>query len=369
MTIQIETVARLVALVACLALVGCSDEAGGGGGGGSDAGGDSGQSNGCAFVDDGVCDEPANCALGTDEADCAAACEDGANLHLIAAACAHRGLAPDQPTYADPVQSGGTGGQTGFIDATLTVPSGTDLSTTVERHYRLYVPASYDPAKSYPLVINMAGHRVDHRVLPNNTQLPRAADLNDFIVVFAAQEFREGRWAWWTDWDWSGLTDKNPDFEFLTKLVVTIGEQYNLDRSRVYTSGHSRGAAMAFIAAIELDDLIAGAVIQSGFTEFGYLDDRLQTHDGRKPPLVFVHGIQDDDVCIDCEPGGQCAVTGRQCAPGMHAADAIVARLESLGWQRGEDLVYYRLDNVAHRWQSQLNQQWWDFLSARPLTF
>lgn len=30
------------------------------------------------------------------------------------------------------------------------------------------------------------------------TDLTHTADLNDFIVVYAAQEFREARWAWWT---------------------------------------------------------------------------------------------------------------------------------------------------------------------------
>ena len=50
----------------------------------------------------------------------------------------------------------------------------------------------------------------------------------------------------------------------------------------------------------------------------------------------------------------------------MHAADAIVERLRGLGWTDNE-LAYYRLDNVTHRWQSQLNEQAFDFLDRRPL--
>lgn len=330
--------------------------------------------NACEFANDGTCDEPTNCALGTDSADCEAACADEERVYLHGAACAHRDeslTAPNsEPTYEAPSPSEGSSDETvtGYVDRTVTVPSGTDDGGDIERFYRIGVPEYYDPDRAYPLVINMAGHRVDHRVLANNTQLPRTASLNDFIVVYAAQEFRESRWAWWTDWDWAENADANPDFDFLRKIIERVSENYNIDSRRIYLSGHSRGAAMAFIGAMELNDIIAGAVVQSGFTEFDYLNERVQNWEERKPPLVFIHGVEDDDVCINCRPGASCAVNPqRNCGQGLHASDAIVERLEELGWERGEDLVYYRLENVAHRWQSQLNQQWWDFLSSRPL--
>lgn len=321
----------------------------------------------CEFANDGTCDEPSNCSLGSDSTDCEAACESGENIHLFAAACAHREQ-PQEPTYEESQPSGGSNPVTGFIDRTTLVPSGLDDGGDVPRHYRIDVPEFYDPNKAYPLVINMPGHRVDHRVMAPHTDLTRTAALNDFIVVYAAQEFRQGRWAWWTDWDWANKTEQNPDFQFIRQIIDEVGADYNIDERRVFLSGHSRGAAMSFIGAIEMPDLIAGAVVQSGFTEFGYLDERLQSWDGRQVPLVFIHGVLDDDVCIDCRPGGTCAAAPlRGCSDGMHAADAIVERLEEFGWTRGDNLVYHRLENVAHRWQSQLNQQWFDFLAARPL--
>jgi hypothetical protein len=47
--------------------------------------------------------------------------------------------------------------------------------------------------------------------------------------------------------------------------------------------------------------------------------------------------------------------------------DALVDRLRELGWEDETDLLYYRIDNVTHRWQPWLNQTWWDFLNERPL--
>lgn len=343
-------VRQLAGLLAALAflLAGCSEEA----------------AKACVHAGDGVCDEPVNCALGTDEADCAKACAGHGPTYLFDAACAFRKPAAE-PTYEGPAPSNGTVHLVGTRDGLIPVPSGADPTVEVEREYRLYVPSSYDPAKAHPLVINMPGHRVGHQELANFTQLVRSAELNGFLLVFAGQEFREGRWAWWTDWDWASRKAENPDFLFLRRIVEKVAAEYDVDLRRVYLSGHSRGAAMALIGALELPDLIAGAAVESGFTEFGYLDTLAASYE-RKVPLWFFHGTADPDVCIDCRPGGRCTLTNVRCGSGMHATDAIVERLRELGWT-DDDLAYERLEGVTHRWQDQLNQQWWDILSARPL--
>lgn len=303
----------------------------------------------CEYDEDGVCDEPVNCALGTDEADCVAACASGDGLHLFAAACAFRDPVEEPPDGGDP--SGGSLHRTGWSDATVAVPDGEMLADTVERHYRLYVPRTYDPDRSHPLVMMLPGHRVSHYSLASYTELPRAADENDFILVEAEQQYRwngEHRWAWFTDWSWSSNAEANPDFDYIEAVMDQVADAYNVDQRRVFLAGHSRGGAMAFIGALELQHRIAGACVQSGFTEFGYLDSRLDEWDGRKVPMVFIHGTSDPDVNVGF-------------------ADDMVERLQELGWEEDEDYVYHRMDDVAHRWQPWLNEQWWAFLYARPL--
>ncbi len=303
----------------------------------------------CEFADDGVCDEPVNCGLGTDEEDCVAACESGEDLHLFAAACAHRDPVEEPPDDSDP--SGGSWHRTGWSDHTVEAPDGEDLAATVTRHYRMYVPRAYDPDRAHPLVLMLPGHRVSHYSLAAYTELPRAADENGFVLADCEQQYRwsgEHRWAWFTDWDWYDEAEDNPDFDYLLAVIDQVAGDMNIDRRRVYLAGHSRGGAMAFIGALELHETIAGACIQSGFTEFGYMTARLDSWEHRRVPMVFMHGSDDPDV-------------------GVSHGDDMVEQLEDLGWQHDEDLVYHRLDDVAHRWQPWLNQIWWDFLFARPL--
>ncbi|MFB6374635.1 MAG: hypothetical protein ABEN55_16275, partial [Bradymonadaceae bacterium] len=75
------------------------------------------------------------------------------------------------------------------------------------------------------------------------------------------------------------------------------------------------------------------------------------------------------DVCINCGPNAStCAANpNRPCAKGLHSSDALVKKLKSLGWEEGKNLEYHRLERVAHRWQTHLNQQIWDFLTQTPL--
>ncbi len=310
----------------------------------------------CAFAGDGVCDEPGNCALGTDEDDCAAACSSGQPRHRFAAACAFR--APRVQPPDDGVPSAGHVHLTGHRDGTIDVPSGEDPARIVARNYRLFVPRHYDPRRSTPLVIMMGGHRVPHDDLADYTELGRTADHDGYIVVWADQEWRtkgEQRWAWWTDWDWANKAADNPDLAFLRKLVARVESEYTIDESRVFLAGHSRGASMSIIGALELSDIVAGGWVQSGFTEFNYLDLRLKTAPARKVPFVFMHGIADKDVPI----------TGNVAQ--FKATDAVVARLKELGWKEDTDFIYYRLGDVAHRWQPWLNQWSWAFLGGRPL--
>lgn len=309
----------------------------------------------CKFAKDGTCDEPVNCAFGTDETDCQAACAASTTPQLLGAACAYRNP-PQESLFDSSVGTGGNLHLTGNRDGYIQVPSGEDSKKMVDRHYRIYVPASYDPTRPTPLMFFMPGHRVGMHVLPGIMNLQRTADTNRFIIAYLEQEVRSDiRYAWWTDWDWKKRPNENPDIFFLREMVKKISEDYNIDRTRIIATGQSRGAAMSIIAALEMPDLIAGASPQSGFTELDY-HLRVQAYNGRRVPMYVVHGVLDTDI-----PVASNLENSR-----IEASDAVVKRLRSKGWT-DQELVYLRLENVGHAWQPQYNQQMWDFLSARPL--
>jgi len=315
----------------------------------------------CPTIDDGVCDEPGRCPLGTDELDCVAACGDPTWLPFVGAACHHRGLSEERAFVADGPPLVGVDR---YIDETL--PAKDADGRTAPRHFRVFVPPGLPPAA--PMVLMLPGNRVSHYSLPEYTELDSAAASAGFVVVYVEQPWRNRTfsWSWYTDWDWAGSPGTNPDLRFLTSLVEYLVDSYPVDPARVYVAGHSRGGAMSVIAALELPHLFAGAIPQSGFVEFGYFD-RVQAWDGpRRAAFYFMHGALDDDVCVDCRPGGQCGIQpARQCRT-TAGSDAIVAALRERGWT-DENLRYARPERVAHRYQPWLNAAWWDFMRGHRI--
>ena len=310
----------------------------------------------CAQAFDGVCDELASCALGTDSSDCDAACAAGWS-ELIVGACAHdaavaaAGVAPPPDTG-----SHGTGGLLGVWSGTV-IARGRSAGQLITRHFKVYVPPSCDPRTPTPLIYVLGGFTVDMYGLDAYTELLRTADLNGFIVVFPQQHYYDfgGSIGWvfaWnvfrTDWIGRGWSD-NPDVDFIRNLTAELKLIYNIDRTRVFSSGHSRGAAMSIILAFVLTDTIAGFVSESGFAEANGFDTEIGVYGGeRRIPGVLVHGTSDPDVPLA-------------------ESDAIRDLLTELGWVPDEDFLYFRLANVAHEWQPQYNQQIWDFLAEHAL--
>lgn len=310
----------------------------------------------CEKAIDGNCDELVDCALGTDATDCRAACKEPWPSALIGP-CAHLAAIDSvpKPPAAD-TGTHGSGGPVGFWSGNLEA-KGNKPDSPLVRHFLTYVPPSYDPRVAWPVVYVLGGFTVDMYGLWAYTEIVRAADLNGFIAAFPQQHYYDfGPPIGWvfawnvfpTDWvggDWQ----ENPDVDFIRVLTAELGKLYNVDRSRVFASGHSRGAGMSIILAFTLPDTIAGFISESGFVEPNKFDVQMMAYKGtRKIPGVLVHGTEDPDVNI-------------------FNSDFTADTLTSLGWVQGQDFLYFRLENVAHEWQPQYNQEIWDFVSARPL--
>ena len=225
---------------------------------------------------------------------------------FIAAACIHRGLLQQAPeTATDGDVHVGVGR---WIDESLPAP--VPDAAPRSRRFRIFVPPGLEADRPRPAIFMLPGNRVSHYSLPDYTELDSSAASNGFIVVYVEQPWRDRffSWSWYTDWDWAGAPQSNPDVSFLTSLAEYMVDAWLVDADRIYLAGHSRGAAMSVIAALERPDVFAGAIPQSGFVEFGYFDRLASWSGARRPAFFFMHGTLDDDVCIDCEPGGRCGV-------------------------------------------------------------
>ncbi len=305
--------------------------------------------NSCVTAGDGHCDELNTCPLGTDSTDCDAACAAATWPPAHLGACAHD-VAAEQEQASPGQGTQGSGGPTGTWDGVVTVRGAHELDE-VDRHFRVFVPRRYDPSRPTPVLFALGGFTVDMYWMAEFTELDRAADREDFIVVYGHPEYRNFSGTWLYAWyvysaAWLGDWPDNPDLAYLEAVLSEVGDQYNVDTSRVFVSGHSRGAALSVIAAFERPDLFAGFCSQAGFVSVNDYDERmLELGPDVSTAAYLIHGDADPDVDVS-------------------ETDLIDEVMTSLGWD--DDLVYERLVGATHEWQSQLTPEMWAFLSGRP---
>ena len=138
----------------------------------------------------------------------------------------------------------------------------------------LHLPASFVPSKPIPLVMMLHGFGGTALNALRETGWSDKADQETFIVVYPEgtrpdmdmpANFRKNPQSWN---DGSGRFDAEErnadDVAFIDGLIEEIGKQYPIDPSRIYITGFSNGASMAFRLGAELSHRVAAIAPVSG---------------------------------------------------------------------------------------------------------
>lgn len=167
-----------------------------------------------------------------------------------------------------------------------------------KRRYLVYTPPSYDqqPQKSYAVVFNFHGSGMTMAEQMLYTQMNRAADRHQFIVVYPSGVKQD----WNVGFGMSYL-DGTDDIGFTQALLAKIRQDYRVDDRRVYATGLSRGGFFALRIAAELPQLFA-AVASVGAP---MPEPVIAHHTGKgKIGVLQLHGTADHVVAYAGKPTG-----------------------------------------------------------------
>ena len=125
------------------------------------------------------------------------------------------------------------------------------------RRWYTYVPESYDGSQDVPLVVAMHGYSSAISAFTGDSRWQNVADQYGFIVVFAQAYLGDGAYSEescipvpiWNNTSpvYINTTEDSPDdVAFIKYLVDTTKENYAIDASRVYATGHSNGSGMTW---------------------------------------------------------------------------------------------------------------------------
>lgn len=159
------------------------------------------------------------------------------------------------------------------------LPSQPVQSRGRQHSFGLYVPASYTPDQTYPLVICLHGAGFTGDAYLERWQ-PRLADR----YILACPTLYRGDW--WT------LTAEH----LVLATLRTVAAQYRIDHDRVFLTGMSNGGIGAWLIGSHHAPLFAGlAPMAGGLDEvlFPFLDNL------RNTPVYIIHGRRDQVMPVD----------------------------------------------------------------------
>jgi polyhydroxybutyrate depolymerase len=195
-----------------------------------------------------------------------------------------RGALVALATVAVGCSSGGAPADMGPPD--MTPP--TEGEILAERPYFPTVPANYDPAQQYPLVMVLAGFGGESSTTAaylGFTQL--AADEGIFLVTPDPDPLH-------ARYSWNVNPDQFPEFDvlYLTAIIHDMESKYSIDPKRVYIAGHSQGAEMAQRMACNSADDVAGVISLAGQVD----KDPADCAPTRPVTVVEIHGTNDSTL-------------------------------------------------------------------------
>ena len=158
-------------------------------------------------------------------------------------------------------------------------------------------------------------------------------------------------------------TETVDDLGFLSALIDSLGDEYDIDMHRVYSTGMSNGGFMSYLLACELSDKIAAIASVTG----AMIDPTFLACSSTLPtPVMQIHGTADPTVpylgssgVLGIEEGvaywvdhNNCNTTPIETAvPDVDLTDACTAdHFLYEGGDEGSTVEFYRVNAGGHTW-------------------
>jgi polyhydroxybutyrate depolymerase len=198
------------------------------------------------------------------------------------------------------------------------------------RYYFVHIP----PQKQtrYALVINLHGGGGHGRGQEEFSNMDKTADKYGFYVVYPNGTGKlHDRMLTWNAGSCCGYAQEHhiDDVGFIAKLLDTVIKQYPIDPQRVYVTGMSNGAMMAYYLAENLPDRIAAIAPVAGA--------RMPvTSKSHKPmPVLHIHSIDDPRAIYQGGLGPNFPGTNQRVMhPNIDSVLAAWARIDGCSPQR-----------------------------------
>ncbi|HYV91804.1 MAG TPA: T9SS type A sorting domain-containing protein [Chitinophagales bacterium] len=221
------------------------------------------------------------------------------------------------------------------------------------RTFILHLPATYNAANSYPLILNFHGLNSNALEQELYTGFDAIADTAGFIVVYP-QGLNNS---------WNLLTGYPDDVDFTSALIDSLEQDYSIDSSCIYSTGMSLGGFMTYLLACKLSGKLAAVAPVAGNMIVTKQSDCFPV---KGMPLLEIHGDADYVVSYNGTFGippvpetiawwvstNSCDTPGITTPiPDINTGDSCTATKTTYSnGEENSEVIHYRIINGGHTW-------------------
>ena len=249
-----------------------------------------------------------------------------------------------------------------------------------EREYLTYIPSGYSHTNEAPIVLNFHGFGGTASGQLALSDWRELAEKHGIILIYPqGLELQKGGSHWNPDPVSSDSKSLSDDLGFVRSLLKRISKNYSIDKSRVYATGYSNGAGMAYGLAHHMPDLITGIAPVSGLMNDKYLSTTsgvspvgLISFNGEEDWVRPVNGIKGYLASVADISSHWARVNDSTRSFVEQFAQVTGDVIERTSYSRDDGLItveQYLVDRGGHEWFDleiegrNLNQLAWRFLS------
>lgn len=169
----------------------------------------------------------------------------------------------------------------------------------LDRMVRVHVPKGFDAAKPQTLIVALhgGGGSMDYQADDANYGLISLSEREGVVLVFpnGFSRLRRGTLATWNAGTCCGTArDRDiDDVGFIRQVVANLQQQMVVDRGRIFATGMSNGAMMAYRLACEASDVFSAIAAVAG------TDNTRRCTPARPVRVLHIHARNDPMVPFD----------------------------------------------------------------------
>ncbi|HLI71074.1 MAG TPA: PHB depolymerase family esterase [Ktedonobacteraceae bacterium] len=233
-------------------------------------------------------------------------------------------------------------------------------SDGIKRSFVIHLPPSYGQ-QALPVVFNYHGYDNTATNMAHYTNMGAEADKANFIVVFpqgALDDANPPKPSWNAGLGAEGPTGTTDDVQFTRDMISYLQKNYCINPLRIYVTGYSIGASMAYRVACTLSNQIAGlATVEGAFYHFPG-----GCQPARPLPVLDIHSLVDPLAPYNGDPARDIASVQRflsiwfaidQCNPNKSSIIFQKADVTGFKWASCADgtvVEHYRITDGGHVW-------------------